>query len=465
MRNRYKYLIIFFFITADIFALFLIYSTSFKINQNVWESLLNPNSEIFNIVVITWFLAALAFKLHSFNKEFILDTFYKSTWLAFISQFLLFYAYVYVNQGVYNFVLNDLNLMIHFSLIVIYMFLSRLCITYLFTNIKLFQKEPFKVAIWGFNLTSIQLASYFEEKASINKFLGIINENEYPIYSNAKEFNNSLQSAINQALKQDIQEMYVVAQPQYLKEMPRHFRIADKNFLRLRFIPDFSMTVPESFIRQNIDNFQIIKAGEEPLEEPANRLKKRIFDVCFSLMVLIFLMSWLFPIIALIIKFQSRGPVLFKQLRTGHNNKEFWCYKFRSMRINGESDQKQAEKNDNRITPIGRFIRRTSIDELPQFFNVLIGDMSVVGPRPHMIKHTEDYNKLIDNFMVRHFVKPGITGLSQISGFRGETKRTIDMQKRVNTDIEYLRNWSLFNDLKICLLTVIITLKGDDKAF
>ena len=135
------------------------------------------------------------------------------------------------------------------------------------------------------------------------------------------------------------------------------------------------------------------------------------------------------------------------------------------MTVNAASDSKQAQKEDARVTPIGKFIRKTSLDELPQFFNVLLGDMSVVGPRPHMLKHTEDYNDLIHNFMVRHFVKPGITGLAQVSGFRGETKEVIDMKRRVNADIDYVLNWSLIKDIKICFLTVIVTLKGDENAF
>jgi lipopolysaccharide/colanic/teichoic acid biosynthesis glycosyltransferase len=169
--------------------------------------------------------------------------------------------------------------------------------------------------------------------------------------------------------------------------------------------------------------------------------------------------------LALIIKKQSKGPVLFKQLRTGKKNQPFWCYKFRSMQINTLSDSLQAKKEDPRITPIGQFMRRTSIDELPQFFNVLLGNMSVVGPRPHMVKQTDAYTELISDFMVRHFVKPGITGLAQVSGYRGETKRVIDMKRRVKTDIKYLQNWSFIGDLKICILTVFMTLKGDDNAF
>ena len=154
-----------------------------------------------------------------------------------------------------------------------------------------------------------------------------------------------------------------------------------------------------------------------------------------------------------------------KQLRSGQNNQPFLCYKFRSMRVNSDSDTKQASKNDSRVTKFGEFIRKTSLDELPQFVNVLLGDMSVVGPRPHMLNHTKEYNKVTENFMVRHFVKPGITGLAQIRGLRGEITDMKYIQERINMDIEYLENWNLISDIKICFLTFYFIVKGDENVF
>jgi len=196
-----------------------------------------------------------------------------------------------------------------------------------------------------------------------------------------------------------------------------------------------------------------------------NRFLKRSFDTIFSILVIVFIFSWLFPILAVLIKLQSKGPVFFVQIRSGRDNKPFKCYKFRSMRVNDESDKKQATRGDKRITLIGAIMRRTSIDELPQFFNVLRGNMSVVGPRPHMISHTEQYAQLIDTFMVRHFLKPGITGWAQIRGLRGETKNTEDMLARVEADVWYLENWSFLLDLKIVFLTFFGTIRGDKNAF
>ena len=194
-------------------------------------------------------------------------------------------------------------------------------------------------------------------------------------------------------------------------------------------------------------------------------LRKRAFDMVFASLVVLLLLSWLVPLIALLIKLESKGPVLFKQLRTGKDGSPFYCFKFRSMYINTDADSRQASKGDSRITEVGAFLRRTSLDELPQFINVLRGEMSVVGPRPHMLRHTEDYSKTIHNFMDRHRVMPGITGLAQVTGYRGETTEVDSMVKRVNADIHYVRNWSFWLDVKIVVRTVGQILKGNENAF
>jgi putative colanic acid biosynthesis UDP-glucose lipid carrier transferase len=240
---------------------------------------------------------------------------------------------------------------------------------------------------------------------------------------------------------------------------------ADKNLIRFKFVPEYYDYAKKPTYIQSFGHIPIISVRPEPLENMLNRFLKRSFDTVFSILVVIFIFSWLFPIIALLIKLQSKGPVFFVQIRSGRDNKPFKCYKFRSMTVNSDSDKKQATRGDARITKIGAIMRRTSIDELPQFFNVIMGNMSVVGPRPHMISHTEQYAQLIDTFMVRHFLKPGITGWAQIRGFRGETKNTEDMLARVEADVWYLENWSFLLDLKIVFLTFFGTLRGDENAF
>jgi exopolysaccharide biosynthesis polyprenyl glycosylphosphotransferase len=209
----------------------------------------------------------------------------------------------------------------------------------------------------------------------------------------------------------------------------------------------------------------VITLRDEPLQDEMNRMYKRVFDVIFSSFVILLIFPLIFPIIAIIIKLSSKGPVFFKQIRSGINNEDFICYKFRSMAVNKDSDSLQATKNDMRLTKIGKFIRKTNIDEFPQFLNVFKGEMSIVGPRPHMVKHTGEYSKIIENYMVRQLVKPGITGAAQAYGFRGETKTTQDMKNRVEYDVWYLENWSLLLDVKLILLTVWNMVRGQKEAF
>ena len=213
-----------------------------------------------------------------------------------------------------------------------------------------------------------------------------------------------------------------------------------------------------------IDDMEVMTTYSSPLEEPLNRLLKRLADIFLSILLLIPTIL-LLPLIAIIIKRQSPGPVLFRQLRTGLNGRNFYCYKFRSMHVNADADRLQATKDDPRKFPFGDFMRKTNIDELPQFWNVLIGDMSIVGPRPHMLAHTEQYDKLIDKYMVRHFVKPGITGWAQVTGFRGETQELWQMEGRVERDIWYMQHWSLWLDLRIIWLTFKTIFKRDKKAY
>lgn len=226
-----------------------------------------------------------------------------------------------------------------------------------------------------------------------------------------------------------------------------------RNYLRHRMHMEMIGSVP------------VLSIHKEPLGKIENRLTKRLFDVVFSLLFLCTLFPFIFIITGTIIKLTSPGPILFSQKRNGLNGKVFWCYKFRSMKVNKESDTRQATPDDPRKTKFGDFIRRTNIDELPQFINVLLGDMSIVGPRPHMLKHTEEYSHIINKYMVRHFIKPGITGWAQITGFRGETRKPEEMEGRIKADIWYMEHWSFLLDLYIIYKTVTKTIHKDRKAY
>lgn len=241
-------------------------------------------------------------------------------------------------------------------------------------------------------------------------------------------------------------------------------KYCDKNVIRFFYVPRMLRNIKLALKPQIVGNNVLFTNFYEPLTNPGNRIIKRTFDICFSTVMLICLLPFI-PLIAIIIKLQSKGPVFFKQKRTGIDGKDFICYKFRSMDVNDEADTMQATADDPRKFPFGDFMRKTNIDELPQFLNVFLGDMSVVGPRPHMVYHTEKYSALLEKYMVRHFAKPGITGLAQVSGYRGETSELELMEGRIKKDIQYIENWSLWLDIKICLLTAKMTLLRDEKAF
>jgi putative colanic acid biosysnthesis UDP-glucose lipid carrier transferase len=246
-----------------------------------------------------------------------------------------------------------------------------------------------------------------------------------------------------------------------LKEL---VEFADENKKTIKFIPDTKEIFSKNLKIDYYELFPVLSLQKTQLHDPLIKGVKRGFDIVFSLVIIVFLLSWLIPIIALLIKLESRGPVFFKQGRPGLDENEFYCYKFRSMQVN-ETTEKEASKNDPRVTKMGRFMRKTSIDEFPQFFNVLLGDMSVVGPRPHLWSQNKSYASKVKKYMVRHYVKPGITGLAQVKGFRGEIETDEDMINRIKFDVFYIENWSLVMDIKIILQTVINIFKGEDKAY
>lgn len=266
-------------------------------------------------------------------------------------------------------------------------------------------------------------------------------------------------------LSNKIDEMYCSMEDLSSKQIEDFIFFADNNLKTLKFIPDQKQLLSLNEVFEYYDYIPVISQRRISLDDSLHKVIKRVFDIVFSLIIIIGLLSWLTPILAIIIRLDSKGPLFFIQKRNGLNNNEFNCFKFRSMKINELADIEQVSKNDSRITKVGKFIRKTSIDELPQFFNVLFGDMSVVGPRPHMVSHTNMYAERIDKFMVRHFIKPGITGLAQTKGFRGEVESDKDIINRVRYDIFYIEKWSLLLDMKIIFNTVYNTIKGDKKAY
>ena len=312
--------------------------------------------------------------------------------------------------------------------------------------------------IFGKNKQTFALETFFNN----NPEYGYTHKKTFS-FKDKKDVN--LEACFNFIKEESVDEIYCSISELTNSQLLKIVDFADNNLIILKFLPDNKEIFSKKLKYEYYDYIPILSLRNIPLQDSINQVIKRAYDILFSSAVIIFLLSWLTPIIAILIKLESKGPIFFKQSRNGFNYKEFDCYKFRSMTPNANAHLYQATRGDLRITKIGKFIRKTSIDELPQFFNVLFGDMSVVGPRPHMVSHTNMYAKRIDKFMVRHFVKPGITGLAQVSGFRGEIETDKDIINRVKYDIFYIENWSLLLDLKITFLTFGNALKGEEKAY
>ena len=291
-----------------------------------------------------------------------------------------------------------------------------------------------------------RFAGYFSDKKQNPNIIGKIDDiKRFTIENKIDEIYCSLNEISNEKLKELVE-------------------FTDDNKIAIKFIPDTKEIFSKNLKVDYYELFPVLSLQKTQLHNPFIKGVKRVFDIVFSLIVIIFLLSWLIPILAILIKLESKGPVFFKQGRPGMDEKEFFCYKFRSMQVNGFTE-KEASKNDPRVTKMGKLMRKTSMDELPQFFNVLLGEMSVVGPRPHLWSQNKAYASKIKKYMVRHYVKPGITGLAQVKGFRGEIETEEDMVNRIKLDVFYIENWSLIMDIKIIFQTVFNIFKGEDKAY
>lgn len=263
-----------------------------------------------------------------------------------------------------------------------------------------------------------------------------------------------------------VHQLYCSLNPALMtEEVNTLVRLCENSFIDFFYVPNMDGYPRRSMTFSELGPVTLVRLREEPLSNPVNALVKRLFDILGSLLFLVCVFPFVWCFVAVGTSLSSPGPVFFKQKRTGYKGRPFTMYKFRSMKVNAEADVQQATADDPRKTRFGDFLRRTSLDELPQFINVLRGDMSIVGPRPHMELHTETYKKLVDEYLVRHMVKPGITGWAQVNGCRGETPTADTMAERVRYDIWYIEHWSLGLDFKIFFMTIAQILKGDKQAY
>ena len=320
-----------------------------------------------------------------------------------------------------------------------------------------------KAVVIGCDSSSIIISDVLKEDKQLGyQYLGF--------FSNKKKLDKEYLGSINESfffiLKNEVDEIFCSLKEINNEELKKIKKFASSNNRVLNLVPNSKEIDNNNLIKEFYGNsLLILNVKKLPLEIFENRLLKRSIDLLFSFFVCVFIFPWLFPIIILLIKIESEGAIIFKQKREGINGEEFVCYKFRSMKINSMSDKVHATENDFRVTKIGAFLRKTRIDELPQFINVFLGQMSVVGPRPHMNEHSKKFDRDVRNYMKRKSVKPGISGLAQVSGYRGEIKNQSDIENRVRLDVFYIENWSFFLDLKIIIRTIFNIFKGDEKAY
>lgn len=463
MQRQLRYYLQFSLFIFDLFILNLILMVFIFIFSN--NSFQHTDTYIKSFCLylnVYWVASSLIFGAYADSIILKFESFAKRTVQIFIVWVIMVLLYIVVSRQV--------NIPVAFVLFSILGFSVGLLLTrFLFFGFKdyiRYQKILVtKVVILGYNETAKKLATYFEEEGVNTQLLGFIEDSP-----NVDELSNypilgSLSNTIEIAQELDANEIISTITPEQNKFIYSLMTDAENECMRFKVVPDLSIFFKKPVVIDYIKNMPVLSLRGDPLEDLGNRIKKRAFDVVVSSAVVVFILTWLVPLIGLLIKIESKGPILFCQLRTGRNNKPFRCLKFRSMFVNGDSDIKSATRNDKRVTRIGAVLRKTSLDEFPQFWNVLLGEMSLVGPRPHMVKHTSDFSKMVEHYMIRQFLKPGITGWAQINSFRGEIIDPIQIKRRVASDLWYLENWNIWLDLRIIFLTVYQVFSDNDHVY
>ncbi|WP_291087592.1 MULTISPECIES: exopolysaccharide biosynthesis polyprenyl glycosylphosphotransferase [unclassified Empedobacter] len=415
-----------------------------------FSELLDAHYKAILLLLFAWFVISDYVKLYSIKRVIFLREILRKI----VLQTFFFCLIIFTISGIKKEELLANQLIVYFVFILFaYLIFTRLLV--------------FLVSRYNFQKgNDVKNVIVLGENSNTPRFKSIIENRKHYGYRIIKTNNiidnDSLETVL---LSNKVKEIFIsqLGLPISLQEQSI-VNFCEDHHVKVSYIPYSLNTELVSLDVVYIDTLPIFRFKKFPLEKTENRLIKSLFDVIISCFVLIFIMSWLFPIIAILIRLDSKGPILFKQKRRGINGVDFDCYKFRTMRNDGTNSIKATVVNDNRITKIGKFLRKASLDELPQFFNVLNGDMSIVGPRPHMISQDIHYSEIIRKYNLRNYVKPGITGLAQVKGYRGAIDCDKDMEDRIRTDIFYVRNWSLLLDLQIIYQTVVLIFKGDENA-
>ena len=404
---------------------------------------------IYNSIIITfWILIIIYSKAYHIGRGVSYLITLKS---ALKSVFVLFSSISIVSLflNLYVFTITSISLSLLIFTISIVSF--RLLIHFILDKYRAYGGNIKNVAIIGFDKKGVE----FYRTINKNLHLGIRSSGIYsntfmkkksiPYLGKIKDFYENSTGFSEVYISDDINK-------KVKKEL---IEFADLNLIKVRILPELINYQFKNFFISKLINIPVIEVNQLPLDLWYNKLFKRCFDIVVSSFVICFILSWMIPLFGIIIKFQSKGPILFTQSRHGVAGSTFRCYKFRSMILNDNSDKIFADNNDKRLTSFGKFLRISALDEMPQFINVFFGDMSIIGPRPHPIILNNEFSVKIQKFEKRHQFKPGITGLAQISGFRGKIKNYHDMASRVKLDRYYFKNWSVFLDLKIFYQTIL----------
>lgn len=373
-----------------------------------------------------------------------------------IKQYFLFALNIFALNGLFS-LTKEYNVVGYYLLgTAVVIVLAKYLIFWL---LKLFRKY------YKGNIRRIVIVGHDDLTSNFIKFVTGNDDYGYKLFESFSLMDTSPEDVITFCIENDIDEIYLSLEKTTTKQVSVFIDYVDNNLKLLKFLPSRKDLLSANLKVDYYGVIPVMASRTTPLNDPLNYFIKRVFDIIFSSLVIILIMSWLTPLIAILIRLESKGPIFFKQKRNGLDYEEFNCYKFRSMFVNEKADIDEAVKNDPRITKVGAFIRRTSIDEMPQFFNVFVGSMSVVGPRPHMLNFTEKYAVKVNKFKARHFIKPGITGMAQTHGYRGEIENDTDIINRIKYDIFYMESWSLLLDMKIIYLTIKNAIKGEKKAY
>lgn len=465
-KNNYNFPIKFFVRSGDLVVINLFFILFYKISSNLTDTDFSYHNielaETFLLINLIYFIASSIVENRIWHNIIFFDKVVQQS-VSFISlYFLLFTVGVVLLHSVEfkwtNWVFAFIGLLFTYT---VWHITLRIIL-------KLYRRQGYNhknIVIIGGGKTAIGVYNELKSSEYGYNVLGIFENKTDTTDLNAIPILGNIQQIEKYCTENKVDEVYCTLPNSEETTIVRLINFAERNMIRFYLVPQFHDYIRRQMTLSALQSIPVMTIRFEPLQVLSNRIIKRCFDILFSSIVCITILPLACIVFGILIKLTSKGPVLFKQKRTGLEGKEFVCYKFRTMDLNDIADETTAVNNDPRITKIGAFMRKRSIDELPQFFNVLTGNMSVVGPRPHMLKQTELYNQLIDKFMIRHLIKPGITGWAQISGYRGETKTVEQMEGRFRRDVWYLENWSFVLDLKIIFVTIVQLIKGDEKAY